>query len=203
MKIMFVEAKRKLNFNVEDIDFSMLPKEVFIAYSIQFKDLAETVKEKLGKKVKGFQQVLGCSKLKSDSPILLIGSGRFHAINLAMQGNSVYVLEGSKINNLNEKEVEQIKGKRKAALARFYAADNIGILVSTKPGQENLKSALELRRKLQNGKDNKNNKQSHIFLANNLNLSELENYNIDSWVNTACAALTFDSKVINIGDLSL
>ncbi len=192
---MFVEAKRKLNVDVKDIDFSILPQSIYLAYSIQYKKLAELVKERLGKQVKGFQQVLGCSAIKSKYPILLIGSGRFHALNLALQGNTVYIIEGTEINQVNAPEVEKIKAKRKAALSRFYAADKVGILVSTKPGQENLKKALKLKNQLKD-------KEVSIFIANNLNLNELENYDVESWVNTACPALTFDSKVVNIQELT-
>ena len=71
----------------------------------------------------------------------------------------------------------------------------MGILISSKPGQENLVSALKLKKKIQ--KD----KQVFLFLADNINLEELENYDIDSWVNTSCQALTFDSRVVNIQDL--
>ncbi len=192
---MFVEAKKKTNIDLDNIDMSSLPKQVFIAYSIQFKPFALEIKKKLGKRVKGFQQVLGCSVLRSKSPVLLIGSGRFHAINLALKGNTVYVLENNKITKLDDGEIAKIKGKRKAAISKFYAADKLGILVSTKPGQENLASALKLKKKLEK------NKEVALFLGNNLNLEELENYNVDSWVNTSCQALTFDSRVANLQDL--
>ena len=84
--------------------------------------------------------------MKSKHPILLVGSGKFHAIQLALQGNTVYVLEGKTINKLSDDEISKAQAKRKAALARFLTADSIGILVSTKPGQENLKEALNLKR---------------------------------------------------------
>ncbi len=196
MKIMFVEARRKLNVNTEEIDLSILPDEIFLAYSVQFKEIAEKIKNKLGKRVRGFQQVLGCSALKSKFPILLIGSGRFHAINLALKGNTVYVLENSKVSRLEEKEVDKIKGKRKAALSKFYAADRIGILLSLKPGQENIKDASILKQDLL-----KKGKKVSIFLADNINLGELENYDIDSWINTSCQALTFDSRIVNLQEL--
>ena len=148
MKVFFVEAKKKVNLGIEEIDFSVLPDTVFLAYSVQFKDFAEKVRKNLGSKVKGFEQVLGCSVLKSRYPILLVGSGKFHALNLALKGNEVYVLQGNKINKLEKEEVEKIKAKRKAALSKFYAADKVGVLVSTKPGQENLVSALKLKKRL-------------------------------------------------------
>jgi len=194
MEVLFVEAKRKMDLNVDEIDFSMLPDKIFLAYSIQYKELAEQINKKLGSRIKGFQQVLGCSMLKSRYPILLVGSGRFHALNLALKGNRVYVLE-DRIIRLDKKELEKVKGKRKAALSRYYAADKLGILVSYKPGQENLEKAVFLKKKLEK------NKEVSLFLADNINIGELENYDIDSWINTSCQALTFNSKVVNIQDL--
>ncbi len=78
---------------------------------------------------------------------------------------------------------------------RFLNAEKVGILISTKPGQENLKKALSLRTKLKD-------KKSYLFINNNIDLKEFENFGIDSWVNTACPRLDFDSSVINIDDLN-
>lgn len=196
MKLLFIEAQKKLDSDINDIDFSNLPKDIFLAYSIQFKELAERIKAKLGARVKGFSQVLGCSLIKSEYPILLVGSGKFHALNLALKGNTLYILEGTKIAKLEESEVEKIKAKRKAALLRFYAAEKLGILVSTKPGQENLDKAVRLKKELI-----KKGKQAFIFISDYISIEELENYNIISWVNTSCQALTFDSKVINLYEI--
>jgi len=197
---MFVEARKKLeNFDVSNINIGILPEKVFLVYSVQYKSLAQKIKKKLektGKKVKGFKQVLGCSQLKSKEPILLIGSGHFHAIQLALQGNTVYILE-NKIIKLNEQEINKIKAKRKAAVSKFLASNKIGILVSTKPGQENLKQAIFLKTKLE-----KKGKEVKIFLADNIELKELENYDIGSWLNTSCLALTLDNKVVHLHELN-
>lgn len=202
MKIMFVEAKKKLtDFNIDSINFNILPKQIFLAYPVQYKELAEKIKNKLqekGKKVIGFRQVLGCSRLKSKAPILLVGSGKFHALQLALQNNQVYILE-EKIRKLEEKEIENIKAKRKVALSKFLAAEKVGILVSLKPGQENLKKALILKKKLE-----KKGKEVKIFLADNINIEELENYDIESWVNTACPALPLDcldNRIVNTDEI--
>lgn len=193
---MFIEAKRKLDVDINNINFDILPEKIVLAYSIQYKNLAEKIKEKLGGRIEAYKQVLGCSQLKTKYPILLIGSGRFHALNLALQGNTVYIFEGSKINKLDEKEISKIKAKRKVALSKFLSAEDIGILVSLKPGQENLKKALILREKFV-----KKGRKTQIFLADNINIDELENYNIDSWINTACQALSFDSRIINLSEI--
>ena len=150
----------------------------------------------MGKEIEGFRQVLGCSDIKAKAPILLIGSGRFHAISLALKNNRVYILENDVIVKLDGKETKKIKAKRRAAFSRFLAADSIGILVSCKPGQENLSKALRLREKIRRG-----GKLAYLFLSDNIYLNELENYNIESWLNTSCPVLSFDAKILNLDEL--
>jgi len=204
MKTLFIKAEKKIDtdLNIEIEGIENLPEEIFIAYSIQYKKLAEKIKEKLeksGKKVIGFKQVLGCSDLKSKSPILLISSGKFHAVNLVLQDNSVFLLERDKIRKIEDKEIIRIKNQRKAALSKFLTADNIGIIVSCKPGQEKLQEALKIKKTLV-----EKGKKAYVFVANNISVSELENYNIDSWLNTACPGLaldSLDSRILNTKEL--
>tara|TARA_Y100000310_G_C20449570_1_gene700022 strand:+ start:192 stop:788 length:597 start_codon:yes stop_codon:yes gene_type:complete len=196
MKTLFIEAQRKsFDTNIDSINFNALPSKVFLAYSIQYKKLAEIIKKKLGKKISSFKQVLGCSKLNSKVPILLVGSGQFHALNLALQGNIVYILEGNIIKKLDEKEVDKFRKRKKTAMINFLSADSIGILVSTKPGQENMKKALELKKRLV-----KQGKKPSIFISDTIDINELENFPMDSWVNTACPAISLDSTILNISE---
>lgn len=203
MKTLFIESKLKnLELNLPIGEIKKLPKKLFLAYSIQYKDLAKSVRlllESNNIKIVKFQQVLGCSKINTKLPILLIGTGRFHAINLYLQAPEVFVLEGSNIIKILDKEIEQLKIKRKTALMKFLNANKIGILVSTKPGQENMKQAIKLKEKL-----NKKGKDAYIFLSNNINITELENFNIESWVNTACPGLALDSnKIVNVDEIKI
>jgi len=195
MKIMFVEAGNKEKLNLEKLKEleKKLPPIIYIAYSIQYKNLAEEIKKSIKKKVAGFSQVLGCSKIKTSSPILLISSGRFHAINLALQGNKVYIFDNFSIREIDSKEIEIIKKKEKAKYLKLLSSDNIGIIVSIKDGQENLKSAEKIKEQLE-----KKGKKASIFVSDNINPQELENFSCDIWINTACPGLSLDSdKIIN------
>ena len=197
MRVLFIEAQRKLdNLNIDSINFNILPSRIFLAYSIQYKPLALKIKMKLKGGVVGMQQVLGCTKLACEEPILLIGSGIFHALNLSLQDNIVYVLEGNKINKIEDKELERYRNKKKTALLKFLSSDKVGILVSCKPGQENLSKALNLKKRLA-----KQGKKASIFVADSIGIAELENYNIDSWVNTACPGLVLDYPFLNINEI--
>jgi len=201
-KVLFIESKlQDVNFKLSDKEIAKLPKKLFLGYSIQYKDLALSVKKQLIRKnigVKKFQQVLGCTNLYNNQlPILLVGQGRFHAINLYLQAPSVYLLEGRKIIRVSKEEIDRVRAKKKASLVRFLSADRIGILVTTKLGQENLKGAVELKKRLK-----KKGKEIYVFIANDLDINQFENFNIQSWVNTACSGLANDnSNIININEL--
>jgi diphthamide biosynthesis enzyme Dph1/Dph2-like protein len=201
MKVLFIYTEIKKSFKIKDKELEKLPKNIFIVYSIQYKKSANNIKKKLkkqGKNIKGFRQVLGCTELNTQFPILLIGSGSFHALNLLLQDNEVYILEQEKIRKIPGKEIKKLKNKRKAALTKFLSAQKIGIIVSYKPGQENLSLSKLIKKKLENKcKD----KKFRIFIADNINLQGLDNYNIDSWINTSCPSLTYDNKIISIREL--
>jgi len=198
MKTLFIPAKAKLPIvNLPKNQISKLPKKLFLAYSIQYKDLALQVKKQLqdkGIQVQKTQQVLGCSKISTKLPILLITSGKFHANNLYLQATEIYLLYNNQIEKIPQQEINQLKNQRKGALVKFLSANNFGILVSTKPGQNNLEKAIKLKQTLQ--KRYKNQKQVYIFLANNLDTTQFENFQIDSWINTACSGLTVDNHLI-------
>ena len=78
----------------------------------------------------------------------------------------------------------------------FLNADKAGILVSTKPGQENLKEAIEFKKKTK--------KKTYIFICNNINTSEFENFGLKAWVNTACPRLDMnDYRIVNLSQLNV
>lgn len=202
MKILYIPSIQKnLDFSLNNKDIAKLPKKLFLAYTIQYKDLAHLIKQKLEKagiQVIKIQQVLGCSKISSKFPILLIGTGDFHLLNILKQSNEVYVFNGN-LRKISKKEIEKLKVKRKTALLRFYSAKNIGILVSTKPGQENINQAIKLKQNFE-----KQEKQAFIFLSNIIDINQFENFNIDSWINTACPGLSYDNpNIININEIKL
>jgi diphthamide biosynthesis enzyme Dph1/Dph2-like protein len=196
MKTLFIPLIKPIN---EIPELKDIPKEIFIAYTIQYQELAEKIKAKLEKshKILGFQQVLGCSILKAKN-ILLIGSGRFHALQLALQGSKVYIYEQGKIIKIGDNEIEKLKSRKKLALSKFYSSSRIGIIVSLKSGQEHLDQALELQKNLE-----KQGKKAYILISNNINLLDLENFQLPVYINTACPGLSLDSgDIINISDLS-
>ena len=197
MKTMFIPAIKKEKLDKTKILLDRLPDTIYIAYAIQYKKIAEEIKKHLSKqkKIAGFVQILGCSRLKSKFPILLISEARFHALNLIEQGNDVYIFDNNNLTKISDKEILEINKKRKARLSNFYSSDKIGILVSVKPGQYNMKEAEKVKKNLEN-------KRAYLFLADNIYVQEFENFPIDMWVNTACSGLSSDYlKIIHYEDL--
>ena len=204
MKTIFIPAKKisKVNkFKILEIS-KKLPINIAITYSIQYKEQAREIKSLLGKshKINSFIQVLGCSRPdfpKSTQAILLIGNGRFHAVSLAFESKlSVYILEDSQLTKISKKEIEVLEKKQKSSYLKFLHSDKVGILISTKPGQQNLQKALDFKKNLKN-------KKSYLFISNNIDTSEFENFGLNSWVNTACPRMDMNSNmVINIDKIN-
>ena len=202
MKTLFIEAKRNLSISEDKINeiSSKLPNNIAIAYSIQYKDLANNIRQVLSRehkhKITAFNQILGCSNpkfSKDTKAILLISNGKFHAISLAFESKlPVYLFDNGNLEKILESDIRKLELKEKASYMKYLHANNIGILISNKPGQENLKRALTLKNKLKN-------KKAYLFLTNTINISEFQNFpQIESWVNTACPRMNFDYPIINI-----
>lgn len=175
-----------------------LPENIAIAYSIQYKEIAEKIKQILLSKHKITRtlQVLGCTipiLPKETRAVLLIGSGEFHAVSLALEtGLPIYILDNNNFKRISEKDISSLKLKQKSSYLKFLNADNIGILISTKSGQQNLKKAQFFKNSLKN-------KNSYLFIGDNINSKEFEDFpQIQSWINTACPRLDFDYPVVNI-----
>jgi diphthamide biosynthesis enzyme Dph1/Dph2-like protein len=205
MKVLFIPAKSREKVNKSAIlrDSSILPKNIAILYSIQYENLAKEIKTLLKKqhKVNKFAQILGCSRIsfeKSTEAVLLIGSGRFHALAAASSSNlPIYIYEGEKVEKIPGKEIVSFNQRKKTAQIKFLSSNKAGVLISTKPGQQNLAKSLKLKKRLKQ-------KQVYFFLGDFLSAHELENFGLDSWINTACPRLDMDSTaILNIEDLNL
>ena len=204
MKTIFIPAKVKLKIDKSKIiELSKkLPENLAIAYSIQYQNQASEIKEIISKthNVTKFMQVLGCSKPNfpiNTKGVLLIGSGKFHAISLAHETQlPIYIYECEELVQISEKDIKLFEKNKRSAYLKFLNANKIGILISLKPGQLKLNRAIIFRKKV--------NKKAYLFLTDKIDYNEFDNFSIDSWVNTSCPRLDFDnSAIINLSDLNL
>lgn len=206
--ILYIEAKSKLKpeeYSINSDFIEKLPSEVFLSYTIQFKGQAEAMREalkKAGIKIAGFQQILGCTKLKikQNIAIILISNGRFHALNLALQNNHPIILYSNGNSAVvGKNEIEEHNERKKKQINMLLHANNIGIIISLKPGQENLKQSQEFREIITKKHPEK---KVFFFISSNINVNEFENFPIDFWINSACPGLTNDSpKIANLDDI--
>jgi len=137
-------------------------------------------------------QVLGCNvkiNQKVDC-ILFIGSAYFHPIEIAVKSKKpTYILNPltNKLSKVSDKEVNDYKKRIKGRQLKFLSSKSKATLVCVKPGQNNLKQALKLK--------------YPIFLFNNLDENEFENFpDVDVFINTACSRID-NKKVINLENL--
>ncbi|MEA3429998.1 MAG: diphthamide synthesis protein [Nanoarchaeota archaeon] len=222
MKKLFVEAryKNKIKLNTEDIP--KLPNKLILATTIQYFDSLTDIKKQLedaGKQVQLFKgkhqkypgQVLGCSidKIDDEGAFFYIGDGLFHPIAFMIKNKDkdVFVFNPfmNQLKPLEKDYVDKFEKGLKENKNKYNQAEKIGIIVTTKPGQERLQDAIELKKRLDT-----TNKQSQIFLCNTADFSQLINFNyIQCWVNTMCPRIAYDDTInierpiVNIDEINL
>jgi 2-(3-amino-3-carboxypropyl)histidine synthase len=205
MKTLFIEAKAKVNVN-NLFDKLKLPKRIGLVSAIQYLDNLKDLKQYLdsrGKEAIITGQVLGCNitiplkyKDKVDA-YLFLGSTGFYPIEVArVTKKPVYVVNPitNETSQITKEEVESIEKRKKGRVLNYLSSKKIGILVTIKPGQENIKMALFLKDKIKD-------KKSYIFVGNELNEQELVNFSdVTSWVNTCCSRIEMN-KVVNFEEI--
>ena len=213
MRTLFIETKRKfkdleIKYNLLD---SLKGKTVSLTATIQYIELIPKVKsylESKGKKVIIKQgayykaHVLGCNSSafdKSADILLMITDGTFHAINNAVQlQKEIYVFTTQTLEKIRQEEIDTYNKKILTKQKKFLTAKTIGLLVSTKHGQQQ-KAIHEIKEKIK-----QLDKKVYIFESNNINTTEFENFSqIQIWVNTACFGLARDDiRIINLTDIA-
>jgi len=219
MKIMMVEGRYKGKIDLSNLDTSVMPKKIGLAATVQFIDYIDEIKQYLStrekiafidkdrQKYEG--QLLGCDttgaeKISEDvDAFLYIGTGVFHPLGIALKiDKDVYCYDpiSAVMTKIDITQVERYNKKRKAAYVKFLEASEIGILVSLKPGQNNLKKAIELKNKLKD-------KNCYIFVFDTLDFGQLENFPfVQCWVNTACNRILddyekFTKPLVDLSDI--
>jgi 2-(3-amino-3-carboxypropyl)histidine synthase len=208
MKKLFIEAKYNKKVILPKSAFSKLPKTIGVFTTVQFIDSLTDINKQLedaGIKVKNFKpqhakykgQILGCNITKFDDVdgFLFVGDGYFHPIALSIKNNLpvfTYNPFSKKLSELDKDIVKKFQLKNTIALKKYYMSDNIGVIVSTKHGQNKLKQALEFKKK----QEEKGKKNVYILMFNDIDFESLENFPfIDCFVNTACARIGYDDEI--------
>ena len=224
MKLHFVEAHANLNIQLPEKILKELPEKLVVATDVQFIKQIDPIIMQLeyaGKQVsklkgahaKHLSQILGCSHIKLDYPkftqaFLYVGDGLFHPKALLLGSEKdvfTYNPFSKEFKKLPRSEVERIKKKQKAAIAKFLHSDSVGVLITVKPGQmgvqAHLKQIYDLEKKYPD-------KKFHYFAFDTLDFSQLENFPFaEVFVNTACTRLSddfdkFPKPMVNLDEIA-
>lgn len=217
MKAIFIPTQYTGKVEFDRIELEKLPKKLGIVTTAQFQSKTKEIIEYLnnnGKetfidkiKQRNEGQLLGCDqgaaiKIQHNvDAFLYIGSGDFHPLGVAMNTNKeVYLFNPvtGVFSKFDSREIEKYKKQKKVNYIKFLSAENIGIMVSIKPGQYSYKKAVEIKDKLE-----KKGKNAFIFVFDTLDANEMENFPfIDFWVNTACPRIADDKDKNNVIDMN-
>jgi 2-(3-amino-3-carboxypropyl)histidine synthase len=216
MKLFHISTVYDGRIILPDTLLQQLPKTIMLMGTTQFSQQMNDITTQLesaGKKIRSFRgvhddgekQILGCDIFPGRKDIeayLYVGDGLFHPTAL-LYGNEQPVYYYNPFSEhtevLTKKHLQKVLTKQRASMARFLSSNKIGVLVTTKPGQNNIAGALELKKRLE-----AEQKQVFIFIDETLNLGQLDNFPfVDCWVNTACPRIIQDSNhaMINLWDL--
>jgi len=217
MKAIFIPTQYTGKVEYSKMELDRLPGKIGILTTAQFQNKTMEIIQYLKKnnkeifidklKQRNEGQLLGCDQgaaLKIQDKVdafLYIGSGDFHPLGVALKTKKdIFTFNPvtSIFSQFNEKNIEKYNKNKKIKYAKFLHSDNIGIMVSTKPGQYSYKKALEIKEKLE-----KKDKNCFIFVFDTLDANEMGNFPfIDFWVNTACPRIADDRDKKNVVDMS-
>jgi len=203
MRTFFLNAKSKIDVVIPKKVIKELPERIGIIVSVQLLHEMEKVLDQIKGAVPA-GQVLGCNAVSAVQikdqvdAFLFVGSGVFHPINVAWQtGKEIYCFNPytKEFKKLDKKLITKHEKRKKGAILKFMHAKRVGIIVSTKIGQANLKRALQLKKQT--------DKEYHIFVCDTLNFADFADFNfIDCWVNTSCPRIVDEKEgLVNINDL--
>jgi 2-(3-amino-3-carboxypropyl)histidine synthase len=219
MDKLFIETRYSFDCRLQEKDIRKLPDNLAVVGTVQYLDcvrqikvqLAEARKKAVLPKLPHAQhkgQLLGCSisRIKGADAILFVGDGLFHPTAMQIKNkcdvftynpkNGAFLKLDPEAGRAHEKRIQ-------GARLRFLSSRNVGILVSTKPGQNRIRDARKLKAKLAKKEIN-----SYIFLSDSVNPPGLADFSfVDVFVNTACPRIFYDdymkfpAAIINIDDV--
>ncbi|MEK6950728.1 MAG: diphthamide synthesis protein [Nanoarchaeota archaeon] len=205
-------------------------KTVALYASIQFSNNLEKVKQQLQDnnivvitsrpdRSHAPSQLLGCDQFHESLQLppaeleridcyLYVGDGKFHPLALAYRQRSSREFKEivcadpirKSCTVMTNKDVEKIIKKYISSLMKFLSAQKIGVIITVKPGQEQMKPAFFLEKKF-------SNKKFYYFVDDVISFNQLENFPfIEVWINTACPRIGLDDQeqfrkgVINLNE---
>jgi 2-(3-amino-3-carboxypropyl)histidine synthase len=135
-------------------------------------------------------QVLGCSveaaRIPGVSEILYIGTGVFHPLGVQLATGAHVVALDPFSGQVTEVDAGKFLQKRHALIERARSARHVGIIVSTKAGQ----NRYALGKHLLSLSD-----RAYLVFMNEVSPDELLNLGFGAYVNTACPRIAYDDQI--------
>jgi len=135
-------------------------------------------------------QVLGCcfttAKESKADQVLFVGTGLFHPIGIALSTKAGVIALDPLTGAVQEVSGDALLRKRFAVIERARGATSIGIIVSTKSGQQRMALARHLASL---------SPHAMIVTMHEVSPDELINLGFGCYVNTACPRLAYDDQV--------
>jgi len=216
MKVMFIEAKSNREVQLDKTILALKDfQKVSVISTVQFLNQVPFViktLERAGKQVFIAKprlhavkeaQVLGCdatAALDLDNKIdcvLYVGTGLFHPLGAGYHTEKpVFRLDPftGQIEMLSEKQIRKWQLQQQARIVKAKEANVYGILVTQKPGQNEMQAkAYDLKKKFE-----AQGKRAYVFISDTINTNDLLNFpQIECWVNTACPRMVDDQELYN------
>jgi 2-(3-amino-3-carboxypropyl)histidine synthase len=135
-------------------------------------------------------QVLGCSfsgaRETGCSEILYVGTGLFHPEGIQLATGAMVIALDPFLGTATPVSAERLKRRRFALVEMARDAERIGIIVSTKSGQQRLALARRLAAL---------SEKAVLVVMCEVSPDELLNLGFDCYVNTACPRLAYDDQI--------
>ncbi|MFH1175077.1 MAG: diphthamide synthesis protein [archaeon] len=218
MKVVHITTSFAEKVMLPQACIAALPETVALFTTAQFitqLDSMQAQLKKLGKRVVVLKtkntrhpgQLYGCNIdtfTRAFDAFLYVGDGLFHPQALLLRNDQpvfFYNPLTKKHGKLDASIVEMLRKQQKGALLKFLSSTHVGVLVSTKPGQNHYRESLKLQEKYPD-------KTFYYLVANTIDFSSLEDFSfIECFVNTACPRIGFDDgskftkPVVNLFDV--
>ncbi len=146
-----------------------------------------------GKNIAHAGQVLGCdysSALNIEKKVnsfLYIGSGEFHPQGLAAKTSKPVVAANPFTEEIKEIDGNMLKKEKFLRKAQAKEASEFGVVLSSKPGQENEEKALEVVERLRS-----NGKKAVLVELAEVTPQALQQFRLNAFVITACPRIVLD-----------
>ncbi|MCU0632890.1 MAG: diphthamide biosynthesis enzyme Dph2 [Methanolinea sp.] len=135
-------------------------------------------------------QVLGCAfgaaRVPGVQEILFVGTGVFHPLGVQLATGLRVVALDPFTGEVEEVSAEKFLRRRHALIGKARSAERIGLLVSTKTGQERYALARDMASRCS---------RAILVLMREISPDELLNLGFPAYVNFACPRLAYDDQI--------